>query len=80
MKSVTVHEAKTHLSKLVAAVREGEEVIVCRGQEPVARIVPLRSRPRARPRVGEVTSAPVSYTEDCFLPVTDEEAAEWGLR
>ncbi len=36
---VTIHEAKTHLSKLIAAVERGEEVIIARRDKPVARLV-----------------------------------------
>ena len=39
MRSVTIHEAKTHLSRLLAAVERGEEVIVARASRPIARIV-----------------------------------------
>ena len=35
----TVHEAKTQLSKLLAAMEAGEEVIIARGNTPVARLV-----------------------------------------
>ncbi|HEX5763838.1 MAG TPA: type II toxin-antitoxin system Phd/YefM family antitoxin [Solirubrobacterales bacterium] len=42
--SVNIHEAKTHFSKLVRRAEEGEEIIVRRGQEPVARIAPLKKR------------------------------------
>lgn len=79
MKSVTVHEAKSTLSKLLAATEAGEEFIVCRGDQPVARLVPFRPPVRKRPRVGEITSGPITYTEDCFSPLAAEEAALWGL-
>ena len=36
---VTIHEAKTHFSKLVRRVEAGEEIIVRRGSEPVAKLV-----------------------------------------
>lgn len=36
---VTIHEAKTHFSKLVRRVEAGEEIVVRRGSEPVARLV-----------------------------------------
>lgn len=36
---VTIHEAKTHLSRLIAAVEAGEEVIIARRDKPVARLV-----------------------------------------
>lgn len=36
---VTIHEAKTHLSRLIAAVERGEEVTICRRDKPVVRLV-----------------------------------------
>ncbi|MHB1538502.1 MAG: type II toxin-antitoxin system Phd/YefM family antitoxin [Solirubrobacteraceae bacterium] len=42
--SVTIHEAKTHFSKLVRRAEAGEEIVVRRGSAPVARIAPLESR------------------------------------
>ena len=39
MDAVSIHEAKTHFSKLVARAEAGEEIIVRRGATPVARIV-----------------------------------------
>lgn len=36
---VTIHEAKTHLSRLIAAVERGEEVVIARSDKPVARLV-----------------------------------------
>ncbi len=46
--SVTIHEAKTHLSKLVARVEAGEEFIVRRGKVPVAMLVRYEPPPRVR--------------------------------
>jgi prevent-host-death family protein len=40
--SVSIHEAKTQFSKLVRRVEAGEEIVVRRGREPVARLAPLR--------------------------------------
>lgn len=40
MKQVNVHEAKTHLSHLLAYVEKGEEIVIARGNKPVARLVP----------------------------------------
>lgn len=40
MKSVNVHEAKTHFSKLLARVERGHEVVISRAGKPVARLVP----------------------------------------
>jgi prevent-host-death family protein len=80
MKTVTTHEAKTHLSKLLAEVEAGEEVIIARGTRPVARLVPVkRVTRRTRPRVGTRTSAPVRWAKDAFAPLTDEELKGWGV-
>lgn len=40
MKTVNVHEAKTHLSKLLARVARGEEILIARAGKPIARLVP----------------------------------------
>lgn len=45
---VNVHEAKTHLSRLLERVEDGEEIVISRNGEPVAKLVPYR--PRRAPR------------------------------
>ncbi len=47
-RKVNVHEAKTHFSKLLAYVKEGEEVIIAKAGEPVARLVPIKGQPTKR--------------------------------
>ena len=48
-KTVTVHEAKTHLSRLIRDCVAGEEIVICRRDEPVARLVPVEgTRPPRR--------------------------------
>ena len=51
MVEVNVHEAKTHLSKLLARVAAGEEVLISRAGKPMARLVPAgkAARPRRKP-------------------------------
>ena len=41
--NVSVHEAKTHLSRLLARVEAGEDVVISRAGTPVARLVPIGS-------------------------------------
>ena len=48
MKTVNMHEAKTHLSRLVREVAAGEEIIIAKAGEPVAKIVPYA--PLRKPR------------------------------
>jgi prevent-host-death family protein len=45
---VNVHEAKTHLSRLLERVREGEEVVIMRSNVPIARLVPVHFKPARR--------------------------------
>lgn len=46
---MNVHEAKTHLSRLLEAVERGEDVVIARYGKPVARLVPARSHGARRP-------------------------------
>jgi len=48
MIEVNIHEAKTHLSRLLKKVAEGEEVIIARSGEPIARIVPIERGKKKR--------------------------------
>jgi prevent-host-death family protein len=46
MKSVNIHEAKTHLSKLVERVQAGEEFVIAKAGRPAARLVPIDTASR----------------------------------
>ena len=77
-----IHEAKTMFSKLLARVEKGEEFIVCRGDQPLAKLVPLKPEDLTqptRPKLGTLTSAPVQYDELTFGPLDDDELKGWGL-
>lgn len=43
MRTVNIHAAKTHLSRLLDAVAAGEEVLIARAGRPIARLVPLQA-------------------------------------
>jgi prevent-host-death family protein len=67
---VNIHEAKTHLSKLVERVLDGEEVIIARAGTPVARLVPIvEQRKRRVPgsAAGQIVIAP-----DFDAPLPDD--------
>ena len=74
--TVNVHEAKTELSKLLAAVEAGEEVVIARRGTPVARLVKYE-RPQQRPLGWLKLSGPIDPS--AFDPMTDDELREWGL-
>jgi prevent-host-death family protein len=51
MQSVNIHEAKTHLSRLLNRVSAGEEVIISKAGKPVARLIPW-SEPVSKRKAG----------------------------
>jgi prevent-host-death family protein len=77
--TVTIHQAKTHLSRLLQQVEMGEEVVVCRGKLPVAKIVPSGPSRVTRPKVGKATSQRFNIPVDAFAPLGDEDLKQWGL-
>lgn len=83
MRRVSTHEAKTHLSRLLAEVGTGTEIVIYRGDRPAARLVPFDERPSdepTRPEVGTTTSEPVRYDADAFEPLSEAELErDWGL-
>lgn len=46
--TVNVHEAKTHLSRLLARVEEGEDIVIARASKPVARLSRYVAEPKKR--------------------------------
>jgi prevent-host-death family protein len=73
--TVNVHEAKTHLSRLLERVQAGEEIIIARAGQPCARLAPLADNPSPRQpgRLrGQVSPA-------FFDPLPEAELAAWEL-
>jgi prevent-host-death family protein len=53
MRSVNIHEAKTHLSRLVEEAAQGEPFIIAKAGRPLVKVVPLDpGEPAARKRIG----------------------------
>jgi prevent-host-death family protein len=76
--NVSVHGAKTHLSKLLDLVEDGEDVVIERHGRPVAQLVPVRKR--RIPPLGAMRGQ-FEMAEGWERPLTDEEAeAFWGGR
>ena len=48
MKTVSIHEAKTHLSRLIRQALEGEEIIIANRREPMVRLEVVREKPPVR--------------------------------
>ena len=75
MKTVKVQHAKTHLSALLAEVEAGEEIIIARGDQPVARLVRIDAD---RPR--ELGFLNLHVPDDFDDPLPEEELALWEGR
>ena len=75
MKTFTIHEAKTNLSKLIEQACQGEEVVIARGPEPVVRLVPIADVIRCR-QPGALRGK-LRVGPEFFEPLADEELARW---
>lgn len=72
VEAVNVHEAKTHFSKLLARVSQGEEITICKAGKPVAKLVPIEP-PVGRRLPG--TMAGQIWMADDFDEMSEEELA-----
>lgn len=71
-----VNEAQDKLSDLLAAAERGEEAIIARRGEAVARLIPLG---RTAVRLGALRGAvPPETVPDFLEPMSDDDLAEWG--
>lgn len=70
MKSVNIHEAKTQLSALIAAVEAGEEVIISRANKPVVKLIAMENR-RGQRVPGLHKGAVLYISEDFDAPLPE---------
>lgn len=73
---VNVHEAKTHLSRLLEKAHAGEEIILAKAGKPYARLMPLAQEP-ARRQAGRLAG---SLGDAFFEPLPADELANWEGR
>lgn len=74
---VNVHQAKTQLSRLLARVEAGEDVIIARRGEPVARLVGCKPRSK---RQADILKGKVVIPDNFFDPLPEEELTAWEGR
>jgi prevent-host-death family protein len=75
MKAVTIHAAKTNLSKLIERATTGEDIVIARDKTPVVRLVPV-GRTRPERRFGAMKGR-ARVTRAFFEPLPDDELAGW---
>ena len=76
MATIKMHEAKTHLSSLVARAIGGEEIVIARGDKPQVRLVPVDETPKPK-RVFGSMKGQFAIDERFFEPLPEEELAAW---
>ncbi|MFI7323650.1 type II toxin-antitoxin system Phd/YefM family antitoxin [Streptomyces rubiginosohelvolus] len=72
-----VHEAKTHFSRILEQVATGEEIVISKAGEPVAKVVPFRPKVR---RTGRGSLAGHIHIADDFDELPDDIADAFGMR
>jgi prevent-host-death family protein len=72
MTEVNVHEAKTHLSRLLKRVAAGEEIVIARAGRPIAKLVPVTS---VHTPVFGIDRGRFEVPEDFDAPLPDDVAA-----
>lgn len=75
-KTVNIHEAKTHLSRLIEAAAAGEDIVIARAGTPLVRLVPVAGT--QEPRALGTLAGKVTEREDAWAPDPDLEAAFYG--
>lgn len=70
MITVNIHEAKTHLSRLLTRVDSGEEVIIAKAGKPVARIIPLKQKNKKR--IPGTAKGHIIIKDDFFAPLPED--------
>lgn len=79
----TVHQAKTHFSRLLKEAEAGREVVVMRGKKPVARIVAISETAADKSdtpfRLMGAYRGRIAWSEDAFAPMSDHELEQCGL-
>lgn len=73
----TVHQAKTNLSRLLEEASAGKDVIIARGEEPVAKLIPIGAARRTR--IGGKLAGKISAASGAFAPLNDQELKDLGF-
>lgn len=74
--TVNMHQAKTHLSKLVARVEGGEQIVITRAGKPAAKLVPVPQEKPGRRKLGAWEGKGFWMASDEEMAKVDKEIAE----
>jgi antitoxin (DNA-binding transcriptional repressor) of toxin-antitoxin stability system len=75
METITIHKAKTQLSRLIEKACQGEEIVIARGKQPVVRLVAIQSNSgKRKPGAWE---GKIKIGPEFFEPLPPEELEGW---
>jgi antitoxin (DNA-binding transcriptional repressor) of toxin-antitoxin stability system len=77
MQKVTIHVAKTQLSRLIEAALAGEDVVIAKGDRPVVRLVAI---PQGQFKLGILKRNALGPSPDFLSPMDEDELAAWEGR
>jgi prevent-host-death family protein len=85
MATLTIHKAKTQLSKLIARAEAGEEIVIARGKEPVVKLTPVAKAKASLPpgiikgkRMPGLLKGKYNLPDEFFFgPLPEEELRAW---
>lgn len=77
IKQINIHEAKTHLSRLLENVVEGDEVVIAKHGKPIARLIPFEIKPTIR-KPGALKGK-IKMMDDFDAPLPDDMAESLGM-
>ena len=72
MTEVNIHEAKTHLSRLLEKVQQGEEVVIAKAGKPIAKLVKIEKE-KPKPRKFGTARGMIKFYPGWDDPITEEE-------
>ena len=76
METITIHKAKTELSRLIEKACRGEEIVIARGKKPVVRLVAIEDKTVQR-KPGALRGK-LKVGPEFFDPLPKEELDAWG--
>jgi antitoxin (DNA-binding transcriptional repressor) of toxin-antitoxin stability system len=76
METITIHKAKTELSRLIEKACRGEEIVIARGKTPVVRLVAIVDK--SGQRKPGVLRGKLKVGPEFFEPLPQEELDAWG--
>jgi prevent-host-death family protein len=76
METITIHKAKTELSRLIERACRGEEIVIARGKKPVVRLVAIGDKKGQR-KPGALCGK-LKVGPEFFEPLPEEELKAWG--